>query len=280
MIVSSLLKTIEQTAPPAYAAGWDRSGVQVASPRQEISSLAVALDPSPKTVSKALAGGADLLLCHHPLTLQPRLPDKIDEYHRVLSLCLKAELWLYAAHTSLDASPDGPARWPATAFGLTEVQVLEPAGEDRGREYGFGFVGTLPDTSSPETFRERVAQVFGRHEWIEAGPEPIRVVRVACCPGSGGSMIGLARRAGADVFLTGDVKYHQAMEADMWVVDLGHHAVEEHMMRVWSEHLAGSLSARGVGVFFIPSSDPLRFVGREALAGSTGTTPISTEVED
>ena len=46
MLQSDIITIIEKTAPLSLMAGWDRSGVQVASPRKEISHLAVCLDPT------------------------------------------------------------------------------------------------------------------------------------------------------------------------------------------------------------------------------------------
>ena len=66
---------------------------------------------------------ADFLLCHHPLTLAPRLPSRLDEFHEVLRLSLGTSMWVYSAHTSLDANPDGPVNWLGRALGLTNMRV-------------------------------------------------------------------------------------------------------------------------------------------------------------
>ncbi|MFQ8888856.1 MAG: Nif3-like dinuclear metal center hexameric protein [Bilophila wadsworthia] len=71
---SELIALIERTAPLAIAAPWDRSGVQVASARQDINRLAVCLDPTPESIRIALSGGAEMILAHHPLTMEGGSP--------------------------------------------------------------------------------------------------------------------------------------------------------------------------------------------------------------
>jgi dinuclear metal center YbgI/SA1388 family protein len=280
MHISSLLEIIQTAAPLAYAASWDKSGVQIASERSDIRVLAVALNPLPSTVEAALAGQADMLLCHHPLALAPRLPDQVDEYHKVLCRCLCGGLWLYSAHTSLDANPAGPVRWPAREMKLKNVRVLVP--ESGGQEeFGFGFVGDLPQALTWDGFQNLLVGATGCRQWIEAGPRPETVRRVACCPGSGGSLTMSAHKAGADVLVTGDLKYHQALESPVAVVDLGHHSLEERMMQVWSRELERDLAQHGVRTFFIPGRDPMRAVHMPtADQEASGITPTRTEVGD
>ena len=162
---SRLISLIEETAPPALAAPWDKSGIQVASPRTEILHLAVSLDPAPDVVSAAVGLGADMLLTHHPLSLSARFPDRLDGYRRTLALLLAHDMPHYAAHTSLDANPFGPSVWLSDELGLTGRSVLEATGVARlpdGREIagGFGCVGDLPDAPAPEVFFMKMGELL------------------------------------------------------------------------------------------------------------------------
>ncbi len=128
MNITDIFSIIEQIAPPHMAASWDRCGVQVAAETTETPKLAVALDPTPRTLGRALEWGAKVVLTHHPLGKTPRLPDALDDHRRALKLLLGADAWLYAAHTSLDCAPGGPAAWLADDLGLTDRVVLDPQG--------------------------------------------------------------------------------------------------------------------------------------------------------
>lgn len=266
-----IIKIIENTAPLGIAAAWDASGVQVAAFRPEIDNVAVMLDPSPANVRRAVDAGAGFILAHHPLAMKPRFPNALDGYFSALSLLISNNVWLYSAHTSLDANPRGPAFWLARALDLRDLALLEPlpgtpaaaggpaqdADADLPAGYGFGFTGTLPEPLEYDDFCARLAACLGKADWQACGPRPRRVSRLACCPGSGGGLVPDALRAGADVFITGDVKYHAALDArdaGLRVLDVGHFVLEEEMMRRFAEQLAVELS---VPVRFFAGSDPL-----------------------
>ena len=74
MRFADLVRVLDTTAPLSIAAAWDHSGIQVATRRGEISRLAVCLDPLPCHLASALEQGAEMILSHHPLALEPRLP--------------------------------------------------------------------------------------------------------------------------------------------------------------------------------------------------------------
>lgn len=251
MKVADIIAVIESIAPPEAAAPWDASGVQVASPKADAASLAVLLDPTLPALRKAADSGADFILAHHPLSMQPRFPNRADAYLDSLILLLSRGIWLYSAHTPLDASPDGPAHWLADELGLSDLTPLEAAAPP----YGFGFSGLLPEAVPYDEFCRRLARLLGKGDWQVCGPKPASVRRVACCPGSGGGL--LAAVAGADVYITGDIKYHTALDAEsasLRVIDVGHFILEEEMMR----RLAGRLAAElPVPVRFFPGRDPL-----------------------
>ena len=132
---------------------------------------------------------------------------------------------------------------------------------------GVGAVGDLPAPESLERTLERIRQAL-RARWVRvAGPARGTVRRVAVVGGSGGEFAGAAREAGADLYVTGDVKYHQALEASasgMPVADVGHAAGERWILpefrRILTARFPGALTAR-----VIMEEEPLR-----VSAGRTG----------
>ncbi len=260
-----IIEYIEQEARLVLQSSWDNSGVQVASKNSAITQIAVMLDPSPALVGAALEAGANFIISHHPLSMSPKYPNKVDNYFETLRLLIKADAWLYSAHTSLDVNPWGTSRWLAGALELKKIETLESigaglalhpeVGEQGAREFGFGFVGELATPLPYEVFCQLLAKILVKDSWHACGIPAKKIKKVACCPGSGSSLFDLAAKVGADVFITGDVKYHAAQEAPLCVFDVGHFCLEEEMMRLWALQLAKSLS---VPVRFWASSDPLR----------------------
>jgi dinuclear metal center YbgI/SA1388 family protein len=80
------------------------------------------------------------------------------------------------------------------------------------------------------------------------GKPPRRIERVAVLPGSGGDYIGRARAAGADVLVTGEVRYHQALEAAArgpWLLEAGHRVTEAPAVGLLARHLRRCSRERG-----------------------------------
>lgn len=326
MNVQEFLAILQEIAPLEGAAQWDNSGVQIAGLTEELHKIALTLDPVPDTIDAALEWGAEFILTHHPLSIEPRFLNTLDAHHRIVSSVLRHQAWLYAAHTSLDVQPEGPAGWLPRALDLQDLQVLEPthsrpycgvrfnAGETAGlildefanhpqilhleetlpgelllvchsdiwpmlrqemskgldfpqafdllelalppRQWGFGLVGDLPTSMTVNDFFDTLATHINRNFYHVSGEIPETVSRVACCPGSGGSMIARAAQAGADIFITGDVKYHQALEHDLCVIDAGHFALEEEMMRRLALDLSNNPALEEVELFFFPGQEP------------------------
>ena len=259
MQLIEIFSAIEKIAPLHAAAPWDISGLQVAAHRSEADMLAVCLDPTPSSVRQALERGAQCILSHHPLALQPALPRRLDAYHEVLRLLFAADVPLYAAHTSLDVNADGPAGWLARELGLSNLAVLEataPPLDAAPLPLGFGLAGDLPASLSLAGITSALARHIDLSTATVCGPMPESISRLAYCTGSGSSLLREARAAGAQLFITGDVKYHTALEAEICLLDVGHHSLEEEMMRRMSGLLAQRLN--GLNVLFVPSVSPLR----------------------
>ena len=258
---NEIIEYIENIAPVANAAPWDNSGLQVASIRSDVAHVALMLDPTPASITKALKIGADMIISHHPLAITPRLPSRLDDFHTVLRLLFTHDVLLYSPHTSLDASLRGPVAWLADVFDLVNRQALEHIADHPGGEphYGFGIVGDLPSPISYNEFTDKLAASMGKYAWRASGPKPGTVTRMAYCPGSGESMIHAAASAGADVYITGDIKYHAALDTHIRALDVGHFILEELMMRSLADRLRERCES--ITVSFIEAADPFTFEG-------------------
>ena len=275
MLQSELISIIERTAPLSLMAEWDHSGVQVASARAEIRHLAVCLDPAPEQLRAAVEAGADMVLTHHPLAMRPAWTSTLNGYTDALSILYRHDVPLYASHTTLDANPLGPSAWLPDELGLSDRVILEKTGtftapDGTQQEGGFGCAGTLRE---PLTLSE-LCRIMRTHLPLERmcsvarliGDPAREVRRVAVCTGSGSSLMEEAAAAGADVFITGDVKYHDALAlasrhdvrspnfCPMAILDVGHFSLEEEMIRRFALLLDRKLD--DVTVTFLPGRDP------------------------
>jgi len=259
MQLREIINIVEEIAPLRNAASWDNSGMQIASYNTAVRALALCLDPRPAAIRSAVRLGVQLLITHHPLLITPRLPALLDSFHEAASLLFKADMALYAAHTSLDAVMDGPAGWLAHELALREIHVLDPCPCETNPLRGFGCVGTLPEP----LVLDALLALLARHinlDGASLSALPVgntrAITRIAYCPGSGSSLMQAAADARADIFITGDVKYHSALDAPLTLLDVGHHSLEEEMTRRFAVLMRERLS--GVEVHFIPSTNPIR----------------------
>ena len=277
MLQSDIITIIEQTAPLSLMAEWDRSGVQVASPRRDIRCLAVSLDPAPEQIRAAVEAGADMVLTHHPLAMRPEWTNRLNGFTDVLRTLYRHDVPLYSCHTSLDANPLGPSAWLPDELGLTDRVILEKTGtftapDGTQTDGGFGLAGTLPEPMTLGELCARMRAFLPLERMCSVARligDPSRVVRrVAVCTGSGSSLLEDAARAGADLYVTGDMKYHDALAllsrhdgqssnfCPMAILDVGHFSLEEEMMRRFALQLGSELD--GVAVKFLPGRDPFQ----------------------
>lgn len=269
MTLAQVIAVIEAVAPLSICAPWDKSGIQVATERETVTHLAVCLDPSPEAVASALDLGADMILSHHPLSMKPYFMDgETARIETVIRRLIRADVPLYAAHTSLDANPHGPVSWLAREIGLENRQVLEvtapfptSTADANGTTHmaGFGLVG---EARHP-VHLDQVLELLATPARL-CGDLPPVLRRVAVCPGSGASLAAVAAKAGAQLLITGDVKYHDALEAPLPILDVGHFVLEEGMMSRFADSLAESLSLQ---VTFIPALSPFRLCMADGFCG-------------
>ncbi len=126
--------------------------------------------------------------------------------------------------------------------------------ENRRTDVGLGRIGRLPHPLPLHDFARQVKEALGAASLRIVGDQDRQVHKVALCGGSGASLYSEARRQGADLLITGDIKYHDARRAEtegMALIDAGHFATEHLMV----PHIAAALGAeaqkRGLPITFI-----------------------------
>jgi dinuclear metal center YbgI/SA1388 family protein len=118
--------------PPRWAEAWDRIGLQVGNPDQWVERLGISLEATPRSVAWAREKGIQLMIAHHPLFFQPQTSINIQvEPGRTAARILEADLSLIAAHTNLDASPEGVSTALAGRLGMTNLRPLEKRVEEQ-----------------------------------------------------------------------------------------------------------------------------------------------------
>ena len=118
--------------------------------------------------------------------------------------------------------------------------------KNQGMSLGIGRVGEWAEPRPFERVAAELRQLFKASFLKMCGKPPDLIRKVAVCGGSGGDLIAQAREKGADIYITGDVRYHQAVpwsEESMAILDLGHYATEVLFIPEWGRRLAADLKA-------------------------------------
>ncbi len=105
---------------------------------------------------------------------------------------------------------------------------------------GLGRIGRLLSSMTVVEFAAHVKRVLAIDSIRIGGPQDKRIKKIAVCGGSGASLLQKAIFAGADVLVTGDVKYHEAQEAlaaGIVIVDAGHFATEQPVLPYVAQYL-------------------------------------------
>lgn len=227
MKVREIAELLEQQVPLFWQESYDNAGLAVGHPEAEVDMVLVALDVTEDVVEEALRVGAQMIVSHHPIIFSPlrRLADGSPQQRAILR-AIEGGVALYAAHTNLDSAPEvGISHFLASQLGLKVEGLLEPSSSDEG--VGIGVVGRLSEPVAAEEFLATIGRTLGVKALRHSPVRIDRVERVAICSGSGGGLIERAEAAGADLYLTADLKYHSFVDADrMILVDAGHFETE------------------------------------------------------
>lgn len=239
MLIKDIISKIEKFAPVELASEWDNTGWQVKLDIEETDKVLLALSPTPDVVEQAKNLGCGLIVTHHPLFMGKitRLSYK-GFTSRTAIETIRNNIQIYAAHTNLDKTQGGINDVLAQMFGLRDVEIV-------GEFVRTGTIEPMP----LDDFALCVKDFLGCENVRLINTAGVQTVsKVALCSGSGADLVN---SCDADVFITGDVKYHSAIEAlDKAILDVGHFEGERVILPV----LQGLLT--GVETFIADEKDP------------------------
>ncbi len=225
MTIRELYAFLEEQLPRTLSCDWDNDGLMCcADDTKTVKKALVALDITDAVTEKAIREGYDLIVSHHPLIFHPlkavRPGDAVA--NKVIKL-LTNGVAAMSFHTRLDAVTGGVNDVLANALGLENVVPFGENGETIGR------IGTLPTPTTLAAFAERYKNLTGcPYVLVSDAGRP--VYRVALLGGGGAGDLPAAMAAGADTYLTGDLRHDQLTEAPERGVNLlrGEHFYTEN----------------------------------------------------
>lgn len=239
---------LEDLYPISYAEKWDNVGLQVGTMNKEITSIIVSLDLTKEVIEEAINKKANLIICHHPAIFSPLKVIDSDTYlGSMLNSLIKNDITLYVMHTNFDHSRYGMNVILGKKLGLEEMKFFDVIDDDSG----LGVVGAIKRKRADD-FISDIKIEFGIQSVRYIGNLSDLIKKVAIIGGSGSSYFELALKHDVDLFITGDVTYHKALDSKNFglnVLDIGHY-FESHGIKELKE----ILESKGIKVPIIVSN--------------------------
>lgn len=187
-----IVRKIEEYAPLETQESWDCSGWAVVNNKENVRRVLFALTVTDKVVEQARTQGCDMIISHHPLFYVPLDWKDIN---------------IYSAHTNLDKTEGG-----------TTDRLIQELGFEKTESYEFVRVVRLKEPITVEELRQRLLKISPKLRYINNNNAE-KIQTIGFCAGSGSEFI---EEIDTDAFVTGDLKFHTALDCRQVVFDIGH----------------------------------------------------------
>lgn len=242
-----LLEALEQIAPLSLQEEWDNCGMQIDIGKQSAEKILVCLEITNAVLEEAKKLGVDMIITHHPLYFRPI--SGINPYFPVGKYTLEliqSGISVYSAHTCFDKVQGGNNTRLCALLGVLNP---DPLFTGPGPRDFVAYTATLPEEKTVRAVGKELERVLEMPDGaLRCAGNPEKAVRkIAVCTGAGADFLSAAEEAGCDLLITGDVRYHEAREAEergFAILDAGHFWTESIFSSNMTEQLRDILSDR------------------------------------
>ena len=246
-----VLKLVDTIAPFDLAEPWDNVGLLAGRPDSPVERVLCALDLRMEVIDEAVQRDCQLIVTHHPIMFRGRKNlCETDGEGRLLCALVRSNLSMIAAHTNFDNASPGVNDALAEALCLRDVEALENCVR----------VGAVEPTDFGMFCDFASSKLRGPVRCYGAPDRPVR--RVSVLGGAGEDFVEQAIAAGADVYLTGEMAYHKALDAvdnGLCIIEAGHAATEYPAISLLCRGLQNAADAVKYNICFLQSETDVFF---------------------
>lgn len=234
MKADQLVSKLEEWISPNLIDTWDRTGFQIGDGEKRVTGIFLALDITGEVVDRAIEYNCNMIISHHPFIFSPveTITDKTYK-GRLIKKIIKNDIIIYNAHSNLDLVEGGVndilSRLLELKNTLPIKKVFLDAFINSDTEYGYGRVGEIEEISLKQLVDKIKTNLD--IDYIKVYGDTIESIKkIAICGGSGSDFILDAKEKGAQVYITGDIKYHDAQlayEGGIILIDATHYHTEK-----------------------------------------------------
>lgn len=247
-----IARCVEALAPLDLQTEWDNSGWQVCPfpTGHPVDGVMTCVDATPAIIRSAVAAHCNVVVSHHPTLfhgLKRITPDSVAG--QTVIEAIRNGVAIYASHTPLDRAQRGINHYLADQLGLTAIEPLPD----------FGLVGNLDAPISDMAMVSRAKQMCGLQHARRSNFHSEAISRVGICSGAGAACLPDALAAGAQAFITADVRHHDFIDfgEKLLIIDLTHYATEWCATRILATEIAKAFP--GLPVAEAIDRDPISF---------------------
>ncbi|MGC8603666.1 MAG: Nif3-like dinuclear metal center hexameric protein [Desulfomonilaceae bacterium] len=214
--------------PFNYSESWDNSGIQIGDFSKTITAITFSLNASVEAISFAAENQCELLITHHPVLLNPVKKILASEpTGKVFLEAAKANVDVMSLHTNFDAAKGGLNDFLSGALSLSDVQI--PVNAPCAR------LGMLPEPQKVSALAKLLCQKLNLDSVRIVGSPQQIVKSIFLVSGSGMGYLDEAILASADIMITGDIRYHGAIDSQFYqipLIDAGHFGLEKFAIKL------------------------------------------------
>jgi dinuclear metal center YbgI/SA1388 family protein len=236
-----ILSFLEKIYPSSLASSWDNVGLLIGDSTQNIKNIMTCLTLTSNVAHEAISSSVDLILSHHPLLFHKTqsITDQTVEGKIILSL-IQNQINVVSLHTRYDQAPEGINQTLAKLLELKNIENLQKISE---KESAIGVLGYLNHPKKTSDLGKKLIEFIDQDFFSSVLPNQI-VRKIAIVCGSGGSLLDVALKNKCDLFITGEMSFHQCLKAEeskMSVLLLSHYGSEKFALKYLSKKVKENL---------------------------------------
>lgn len=231
---------IENIAPAGLQEAWDNCGIMIGFKDASVKKILTCLEINEAILDEAKELDVNMIITHHPLIFGGIKSLCTCNYKdRIIMELIRSGINVYSCHTPFDKVKGGNNDVIAEKLGLVSVKNLNGADVpsaakmmERMDEADIGRIGEFRKPMLLKDVIKLVADNLGlsMRQIRVTGNLNTEISKVGMCTGAGSDLMGMAAGQGCQLFITGDVKYHEAqtaLEEGICVIDAGHYGTEK-----------------------------------------------------
>ncbi|MBP2026382.1 dinuclear metal center YbgI/SA1388 family protein [Acetoanaerobium pronyense] len=243
MLLSEIVKILDEALKIEIAYEWDNVGLLVGDKEKNIKKIMLTLEITKETIDEAKKNSIDLIISHHPLIFKALKTITTDhEKSKYIIDAIKNDIAIYSSHTNFDMLSGGLNDYVADLLELEDTTALV---YETSQEFGIGRIGKLKTKMDINEFSKYVIKKLNLSDVKIVRGSDKNIEKVGVVNGAGIEYWKEAKALGCDIYITGDVKYHEAQdikEAGMSIIDAGHFGTEKHFNVAMKNFLRNILS--------------------------------------